>query len=124
VRTSGLAWTILRPNTFMQNYASGPAFDGLRTRRAILEPAGAGRSAFVDVRDIAAVAAAVLAAPDGEHAVRHAGRTYVLTGPAALDRMAVAAAFSAALGEPVTYVDAPPAAFAGCWPPPAPRRRS
>jgi uncharacterized protein YbjT (DUF2867 family) len=73
VRTSGLAWTILRPNTFMQNYASGPAFDGLRTRRAILEPAGAGRSAFVDVRDIAAVAAAVLVAPDGEHAVRHAG---------------------------------------------------
>lgn len=113
VRASGLAWTILRPNTFMQNYASGPALDGLRERRTILEPAGAGRSAFVDVHDIADVAATVLAAPESEHAARHAGRTYVLTGPAALDRHAVAAAFAAALGEPVTYVDAPPAAFAG-----------
>jgi uncharacterized protein YbjT (DUF2867 family) len=112
VRASGLAWTILRPNTFMQNYATGTALDGLRSRRAILEPAGTGRSAFVDVRDVADVAAAVLAAPEAEHATRHAGRTYVLTGPEALDRAAVAAAFTAALGEPVTYIDAPPQAFA------------
>jgi hypothetical protein len=38
--------------------------------------------------------------------------------------MAVAAAFSAALGEPVTYVDAPPATFAGMLAAAGARRRS
>jgi uncharacterized protein YbjT (DUF2867 family) len=53
---------------------------------------------FVDVRDIAAVAAMILTS-DG-----HAGKTYTLTGPELLTYSQVAAKLSAMLGRPVQYV--------------------
>ncbi|NUP63499.1 MAG: NmrA family transcriptional regulator, partial [Nonomuraea sp.] len=53
----------------------------------------------IDPADIAEVAAAVLR-EDG-----HAGRTYVLTGPAPTTPRERAAAIGAALGEPVRFVE-------------------
>jgi uncharacterized protein YbjT (DUF2867 family) len=53
----------------------------------------------VDVRDIAAVAAAVLTGSG------HEGRKYVITGPESLTYVDVAEKFSAAMGRIVTYVD-------------------
>jgi uncharacterized protein YbjT (DUF2867 family) len=64
-------------------------------------PAGSGRIAMVDPRDVGAVAAAVLTA-DG-----HEGRTYRLTGPRAVSYADVAEALAAATGHPVEYVDVP-----------------
>src|SRR5204863_63824 len=67
-------------------------------------PPEGGRTPFVDVRDIAAVAARVLA-EDG-----HEGKAYDVTGPAALGYADVAATFARVLGRPVAYVDVPAAA--------------
>ncbi|MGH3765666.1 MAG: hypothetical protein ACRDTX_11050, partial [Pseudonocardiaceae bacterium] len=64
-------------------------------------PAGDAKMALVDPRDVAAVAAVVLA-EDG-----HEGRTYPLTGPEAVTYHEVAQQLSAAIGRPVAYADSP-----------------
>ncbi len=61
----------------------------------LVAPAGNGRVAMIDPADVGAVAAAVLTG-DG-----HAGQTYRLTGPEAIDYATVAAALG------VEYVDVP-----------------
>jgi uncharacterized protein YbjT (DUF2867 family) len=55
--------------------------------------------AFIDSRDTAAAAVAVLTG-DG-----HEGRDYVLTGPESLTFAEAGAALAAGLGRPVAYVD-------------------
>ncbi|MGD0641118.1 MAG: NmrA family NAD(P)-binding protein [Roseiarcus sp.] len=105
LKESGLAWTVLRPTFFMQNYATMMA-PSVRAG-AIYEAAAEGATSFVDARDIAAVAAAALTKPG------HAGKTYTLTGPAALTRKEVAAALSEAIGKPVAYVAVDDAALRG-----------
>jgi uncharacterized protein YbjT (DUF2867 family) len=105
IERSGIAWTFLRPNSFMQNMAlhSGPS---IRSRGAFHLPGGDARIAHVDVRDIAAVAAEALIA-DGAHD----GRAYDLSGPEALTYAEVAATLTGAAGRPITYVDIPEPAF-------------
>lgn len=100
---SGLPYTLTRPATFMQNFATyfaQPVRDG-----ALYLPQGEGRSAYVDVRDIAAANAAILLAPEA-----HAGRIYVLTGPAAISNSEAVAAIGKATGRPAHYVPVPDAA--------------
>lgn len=63
----------------------------------IFVSAGRGKTAFVDVRDIAAVAARILTEPG------HAQQAYPLTGGEALDYGAVAALMSSALARPIGY---------------------
>ncbi len=106
IEASGISWTFLRPNFFMQNYALMMA-DVIREGGALYEPAEGGKTSFVDTRDIAAVAAAALTS------AAHAGKAYTLTGPEALDRSEVAAAISAAAGRPVAYVPVDDAALRG-----------
>ncbi|MFC4453155.1 SDR family oxidoreductase [Deinococcus sonorensis] len=96
LEASGLQWTFLRPNWFMQNYSTDMA-GGIREQGQLLEPAGDAATGFVDARDIAAVGVAALTT-DG-----HAGQAYGITGPAALTRTEVAAAISAATGREVQY---------------------
>ena len=93
---STAAWTFLRAGFFAQNLGDAYRPD-LRARDELFAPAGAGKAAFVDVRDLAEVAARAFA-EDG-----HAGAAYTLTGPEALDFAAVAALLSAALGRPIRY---------------------
>lgn len=95
VRESGLAWTILRPSGFMQNFSEGFLLPAVR-HGAIPNPAGDGKVAMVDAGDIAAVAAAVLA-----NGGAHAGQTYDVTGPALLDFTEAAAIIARAAGRPV-----------------------
>jgi uncharacterized protein YbjT (DUF2867 family) len=61
----------------------------------------------VHVRDIAAVATTVLT-EEG-----HEGKTYTITGPAAITHTEMASALSKAIGRPVAFIDVPPDAFAG-----------
>ncbi|GGR63542.1 NAD(P)-dependent oxidoreductase [Deinococcus seoulensis] len=96
VRDSGLTWTVLRPNWFMQNY-NQMFRRGIRDRHEFAEPAGEQRTSFIDTRDIAAAAVIVLTQPG------HDAREYPLTGPHSIDRHAVAAALSSALGHTITY---------------------
>ena len=96
LQESGIAWTILRPHVFMQNFldiAPTIAREG-RIRAA----SGDGKIPFIDARDIAAVAAAALTAPG------HEGKKYVLTGPEALGYGDVARIIGKAVGRPVEYV--------------------
>lgn len=96
LEASGLAWTHLRPNDFMQNFATVHR-DSIRDRGEIWAPAGSGRTSFVDVRDVAEAAARVLTEPG------HERRAYTLTGPDALDMWEAATVFSEVLGRRVVY---------------------
>ncbi|PYL96493.1 MAG: NAD(P)-dependent oxidoreductase [Verrucomicrobia bacterium] len=100
IRESGVAFTFLRPNSFMQNFITYfPPRNG-----AIYLPWGTGTASFVDTRDIANVAAKALTS-DG-----HGGRIYTLTGPATLGIAEVALILSEVAGREFKYVDVPEAA--------------
>ncbi len=97
LRTAGVPWTVLRPGFFAQNLADAYRRD-IREQNRIFLPAGRGRAAFVDTRDIGDVAAAVLADP-----AAHTEAGYTLTGPAALGFDEVAAVLTEVLGRPIRY---------------------
>ncbi len=97
VRSSGVPATILRPESFMQNIVNFYA-GTIKAEHAFYAAVGTAPIAFVDVRDVAAVAAKVLTS-DG-----HTGKTYTLTGPEALSYTQVAEKISKLLGTPVHYV--------------------
>lgn len=100
IRDSGVAFTILRPNAFMQNFIKRFApRDGV-----IYLPLGNGKTSFVDTRDIARVTAEVLTTEG------HKGKIYTLTGPAALGIAEVAEILSEAANREIKYVDVPEAA--------------
>ncbi|HUF13844.1 MAG TPA: SDR family oxidoreductase [Longimicrobiales bacterium] len=94
---TGVAWTLLRPNIYMQNFARGFVAASIRSSGVFRLSAGDGRVSFVDVRDVAEIASIVLGRDDDF------GAAYMLTGPAALSHDEVAAAIAAAAGKPVRY---------------------
>ena len=98
LEASELDWTFLRASFFMQNLSTTHR-DEIRERDVIAVPAGRGKTSFIDVRDIAAVAVEALTTPG------HAGRAYPLTGGEALDYAEVAHILSAVLGRPITYTN-------------------
>lgn len=63
IEASGIPYTILQPNTFMQSYFMNA--ETIKTANAFYMPQGDGKVSLVDVRDIAAVAVACLT--DGGH---------------------------------------------------------
>jgi uncharacterized protein YbjT (DUF2867 family) len=97
LKASGLGYTLLQPNNFMQNF---PRFDAPTVIRdgAIYTAVGEARISFIDTRDIADVAAAALTSDD------HAGKAYVLTGGAALSYAEVAEKLSALLGRTIQAI--------------------
>ena len=97
IEDSGLAWTFLRPNFFMQNYLDFA--EAIRTQGVLAAPAGAGRHADVDARDVGEVAARVLT-EDG-----HEGRAYELTGREAYALEDVARKIGTIRGRAVRFVD-------------------
>jgi uncharacterized protein YbjT (DUF2867 family) len=94
---STLTYSIVRPAWFMQNFSETflRPVDG-----AIAVPTGKGGEAFVDAGDIAAVAAATLADPEG-----HAGAEYAPTGPEVLTVSDAADIIGSVTGRPVRHVD-------------------
>ncbi|WP_043632303.1 oxidoreductase [Nonomuraea candida] len=103
-------WVVLRPSGFMQNFLSPhPVGDGIRRHGEIRTAAGAGRLGWIDARDIAAAAAALLAGPDGHP---HDRRDYLLTGPKALSYGEAAAIITAETGRPVRVEPIEPAEVA------------
>lgn len=93
---SGLAYTFLRASFFMQNLNTTHRAE-IQQRNEIFVPTGKGKTSFIDVRDIAAVAALALT-DEG-----HANQAHDLTGNEALDYYEVATTLSQALGRPITY---------------------
>lgn len=92
---SGIPYTILRPNFFMENFTTGFLAGSVR-QGAIYLAAADGRTSFISVKDIAAVA--VEAFGGG-----HDGGEYNLTGPEALSHHEVAQLISRAAGRVVSY---------------------
>jgi uncharacterized protein YbjT (DUF2867 family) len=103
IKASGLAWTMLKPNFYMQNLLASAR--GIAGQGVLALPCGNGKTAMADTRDVGAVAAKVLTG-DG-----HAGKSYELTGPELLTFADVAARLSEILGKPVRYVDQPMAEY-------------
>jgi uncharacterized protein YbjT (DUF2867 family) len=98
IEASGIAYTFLRPNGFMQNWVNFYA-DQLKAG-SYAAPHGEAGISVVDVRDIADVAAAVLLNPTA-----HAGQAYTLTGGEALSTRQQVAALAAATGREIAYAD-------------------
>lgn len=105
VRESGMAWTFLRPNLFMQGLLGFGR--SIKAEGRFYAAASDARVSAVDVRDNAAAAAAALT--EGGHE----GRTYDLTGPEALTHAEMAARLSDATGRSITFIDIPPDAMRG-----------
>jgi uncharacterized protein YbjT (DUF2867 family) len=100
---SGLPVVHIRPTVFLDT----PLFTMMAARSiqengTIALPFGTGRTSPVAVDDVARVLATVLRDP-----APHIGQVYELTGPRSVDMTELAAAFSRALGRPVSYVDVP-----------------
>lgn len=104
VQESGLDWTIVRASWFNQNFSEG-AFIDMVLSGAITLPAGEQVEPFVDVDDIADVAAAAFTEDN------HNGQIYEVTGPRLMTIAEVAADLSRATGREINYVDVPHDAF-------------
>jgi uncharacterized protein YbjT (DUF2867 family) len=96
-----IAHCILRPNSFLQNIVTYYA-PSIRAQGAFYSSMGNARTSYLDVRDIAVVAAKALRS--GEHD----GKTYELNGPEALTCAEVAERITRNTGVPARYVDIPP----------------
>jgi len=96
VKMSGIPWCILRCNSFMQNFSGH--YRGMIRRGVLMLPEGDARSAFIDTRDIAAVAAHILARPSD-----HINQVYDLTGPTSLSNAGALEIISEVIGRKVLY---------------------
>lgn len=99
VKASGLPWTLLKPTFFMQNTMM--AAQTISSNGVIYWDMYDGKLGMIDVRDIVDAAFAVLTGSG------HEGKSYILTGPAAISFYDVARSFSNALGKDVKYVSVP-----------------
>lgn len=98
---TGIPFTFLRPNFFMQNFVNFFS-QSIKEQGAFYLPAGDGRVSFVDVRDIASVAVQTLTK---NNVGRHNGKAYNITGPEAISYGDVARILSDQLGKKISYVD-------------------
>jgi uncharacterized protein YbjT (DUF2867 family) len=96
---SGLAFTFIQPNFFMQNLLWSA--DMIKARGEFYSTLGVAPVSHVDARDIASVVAMTLAEPID----RHAGSIHLVTGPRALTFAHVGEVLSRVLERSVRYVD-------------------
>ena len=97
IESSGIPWTHLRPQGFMQNFLTYYA-EPIRTGGTLRLPCGDARMADIDVRDIARVAVKAFTSEG------HEGKAYALTGPEALGFAEQTAILSEHAGKKITYV--------------------
>jgi uncharacterized protein YbjT (DUF2867 family) len=94
--SSGLPYTLLQPQSFMQNTLM--AAPTVASEGRIYQPMKEGGLGMIDARDIGEAAAKVLTEEC------HEGKTYTLTGPAAISFHDIAGALSEVLGKEVTHI--------------------
>ena len=93
---SGVPYTILRPNFFMENFSAGFLASSIRKQNAIFLAAADGKTSFISVEDIAATVTAVLKQS-------LTGKELDLTGPEALDHFQIVKIITEATGRPIEY---------------------
>src|ERR1700687_4447778 len=103
LKASGMSYTILRPNGFLQNIV---AFNGpsIRAQGAFYVAMGDAKVSYLDVADIAVVG--VKALQGGPHS----GKTYELNGPEAISNEELAKRIFKVSGRTVNFVDIPESA--------------
>ncbi|MFJ1472514.1 NAD(P)H-binding protein [Massilia orientalis] len=100
VEASGLEWTILRPNWYMEDIVDGVFFGAMiRNKRTIVMTTGGASIAWVDTRDVANVAAEVL------YSGGLPSQALELTGPEALTLDQLAERISAVTGDRVQAIE-------------------
>ena len=100
LKASGIEFVILRPNGFMQNTITYLA-PSIRAQSVFYDAMGNAKTSYIDVRDVAAVAAKTLTT-DG-----HAGKIYELNGPEAITQDDLAKRIAAKSGREVKHVNIP-----------------
>jgi len=103
IRASGMDWTMIRPNFFMQNLL-GSGYT-IKTEGKFYLPMGDGVTVMMDCRDIGAVFAEVLVGSG------HESQSYDISGPELMSFYDVAEQFSEVLGKKVEYVNQDPAVY-------------
>jgi len=104
IKTTGVAYTFLRPNGFMQNIVNYNATT-INAQNAFYGCQGESKISHIDIRDVAAVATKALT-ENG-----HEGKVYTLTGPVALSNAQITRILSDDLGREIRYVDLPSQEF-------------
>lgn len=97
LKESGIDYTITAPDFFMQNFINFHGDD--YKNGALYLPAGDGKVAWVDVRDIAAVNVDILLNPE-----KYRNQTLTITGPKALSYAEAVAVLNDVLGKDAKYV--------------------
>jgi len=95
IKNSGIDYTIIRPNWFMQNFIT--IYRNMIINRKINLPAGGGKVSFIDVRDIAKIS--FLSLTDNNLSNKEIN----LTGPNAIDYFEVAQTISNVIGGTIEY---------------------
>ena len=103
IKQSGLAWTMIKPNFYMQNLLASAGT--IKEQGKIFLPMGEGKTGMIDTTDVGKVLAKVLS-EDG-----HVSMNHEITGPEILSFYEVAEIFSQVLGKQVDYVDVPMDAY-------------
>lgn len=98
LEASGICFTHLRPNWFMQIFNSGPMYLDIKTTGALHLPAGDAKLSFIDIRDIAAAGAVVLKDD------KYINKAYTLTGSESLDHFQAMEIISQAAKKKIPYV--------------------
>ena len=101
IEESGIPFTFLRPNFFMQNFVTFYS-NFIKTQAAFYVPAGDAKASFVDVRDIAAVAVQALSK---NGTANHIRKAYDITGGEAISYGQAAEILSKQIGKKVNYVN-------------------
>jgi len=96
IKEADIPYTFLRPSFFMQNLSTTHRLE-IKENNEIFIPAGNGRTNFIDVRDIAEVAALVLTQKG------HLNKGYELTGRRGYTYEEIANMLSVILGRKITY---------------------
>ena len=106
VRGSNLQWTVLRPNNFDQNFDDEALYHAAVLAGEVALPAGDVPEPFIDIEDVADVAATILVEPG-----HHAGKIYELTGPRAITYGEAVDLIGRATGRSITYKQISPAEY-------------
>ena len=100
IEGSGIPYNFLRPGAFMQNFVNYFG-ETIKNQNAFYFPAGEGKVSFVDVRDIAVVAAVFLTS----NATKYENKAFSITGQEALSYGQAAEVLSRELGRTISYID-------------------
>ena len=104
LKDSGLTYTLIRPNLFMQNFVD---FYGqqIRKKKEIRLSLKNARCGYVDLRDTARLIKKVLTSNENKN------KTYTVTGPESLSCLEITELFSEAMGKKINYVEIKPKEF-------------